>query len=177
MMEQKQLIGADRGWPFAAGGSATIALASLLWAFSGWLRSRRPHVLTSLLFIAASSLLGLILYFFRDPNRRPVTSPELVLSPGDGEVVTITEEDEQEYLHRRCLRISIFLSVFDVHVQRAPVSGQVRIVVHKPGQFLQAFLRKMTAWLVTPAHDLVDGDFADGAFRLRDRAALSGCTG
>jgi phosphatidylserine decarboxylase len=82
--------------------------------------------------------LGLfIFYFFRDPERVIPTEPGAVVSPADGRVVVIVEEPlgEGGPIGRR---ISIFLSIWDVHVQRAPVAGRVGSVVYKPGKFYAA---------------------------------------
>jgi phosphatidylserine decarboxylase len=80
--------------------------------------------------------LGLfIFYFFRDPNRVIPTEPGAVVSPADGHVVAIVEEAFDGVPGRR---ISIFLSIWDVHVQRAPVAGRVGSVVYKPGKFYAA---------------------------------------
>jgi phosphatidylserine decarboxylase len=82
-------------------------------------------------------LLGLfVFYFFRDPNRAIPTAPGTVVSPADGHVVAIVDESLDDVMGRR---ISIFLSVFDVHVQRAPLAGTIAKVVYKPGKFLGAY--------------------------------------
>ena len=131
--------GADRRWPFAEGGGTTIGLATGFWSACLMLWRRRQSTITGLLAAGAGAVWLLVLYFFRDPNRHPPRQPGLVLSPGDGEVVAIVEEEEGQFLRQRLLRISIFLSIFDVHVQRVPLGGQVTEIVHRPGQFLQAF--------------------------------------
>jgi phosphatidylserine decarboxylase len=84
-------------------------------------------------------LLLMVLYFFRNPRREIVDEPGLVIGPCDGKVVAITPMHEEGYLEADCIRISVFLSVLDVHVQRAPVGGNVSLVEHRPGKFLQAF--------------------------------------
>lgn len=66
-----------------------------------------------------------LLYFFRDPERTPPPGEDVAVAPGDGRIVEITEVDEPSFLGGRCRRISIFLSIFNVHVQRAPLSGTV----------------------------------------------------
>ena len=81
--------------------------------------------------------LGLfVFYFFRDPQRKIPTDPGTVVSPADGHVVAIVEEPFDGVTGRR---ISIFLSIFDVHVQRAPFAGKIAKVVYKPGKFLGAY--------------------------------------
>jgi phosphatidylserine decarboxylase len=79
-----------------------------------------------------------IAYFFRDPERTGERGGGLVISPADGRVVMITEVDEPAFLHGRALRISIFMNVFNVHVNRYPVSGTIRFVHYNPGKFLNA---------------------------------------
>jgi len=80
--------------------------------------------------------LGLfVLYFFRDPQRTIPTEPGAVVSPADGRVVEIVDEEQNGRPGRR---VSIFLSIWDVHVQRAPVAGRVERVEYKPGRFYAA---------------------------------------
>jgi phosphatidylserine decarboxylase len=75
------------------------------------------------------------LWFFRDPERKVPTGPGEIVSPGDG---VVTEADWIETSGGSRFRLSIFLSVFDVHVNRAPVAGTVRAVEHREGRFLNA---------------------------------------
>jgi phosphatidylserine decarboxylase len=79
-----------------------------------------------------------VAYFFRDPERSGERGGELVIAPADGRVVMITEVDEPAFLHGKALRISIFMNVFNVHVNRYPVSGTVRFVHYNPGKFFNA---------------------------------------
>ena len=131
--------GKDKSWPFAEGGESTLALVTGLWVVAAALRFLRSNPLTNLLFYLSTPLWLFILWFFRDPNRTPLVEEGLLVSPGDGEVVEIMREPEKRYLNDDTIRISIFLSVTDVHVQRVPMSGRVTLVEHRPGQFLQAF--------------------------------------
>jgi phosphatidylserine decarboxylase len=78
------------------------------------------------------------LYFFRDPNPNTPGGPGLVISPGHGKVDVIDKLENQPYLGGPCHRISIFLSVINVHVQNAPVSGKISCVTHTPGKFISA---------------------------------------
>jgi phosphatidylserine decarboxylase len=87
--------------------------------------------------------LGLfIFYFFRDPQRTIPSDPAFVVSPADGHVVEIVEEALDSHPGRR---ISIFLSIWDVHVQRAPVPGRIASVVYKPGKFYAALRKAASA--------------------------------
>ncbi|MDR1500258.1 MAG: phosphatidylserine decarboxylase family protein [Tannerellaceae bacterium] len=85
----------------------------------------------------------LILNFFRSPFRRfPFDSEGLVIAPADGTVVAIEEVTENEILHRPCIQISIFMSIFDVHANWFPVNGTVKHVSHHKGRFMAAYLPK-----------------------------------
>ncbi len=77
-------------------------------------------------------------YFFRDPDARTPEGPKLVIAPGHGKVDTIDATTENEFMGGECQRISIFLSVIDIHVQNAPVTGRVAFFKHSPGQYLNA---------------------------------------
>ena len=77
-------------------------------------------------------------YFFRDPDPAVPTGKNLVLAPGHGKVDTIDTTTEPDFMGGECQRISIFLSVFDVHVQNSPVMGRIAFFRHKPGQYLNA---------------------------------------
>lgn len=76
--------------------------------------------------------------FFRDPPRRIPTEPGLMVSPADGTVTEISECDERDFLNVPCHKIGIFLSVFNVHINRSPCDGTVRATKYKPGKFLDA---------------------------------------
>ena len=78
------------------------------------------------------------LYFFRDPEPMTPTGVNLVISPGHGKVDVIDTVTENEFMGGECKRISIFLSVIDIHVQNAPVTGRVAFFKHTPGQYLSA---------------------------------------
>ena len=85
----------------------------------------------------------LLLNFFRSPFRRfPYDSEGLVIAPADGTIVAIEEVMENEILHRKCLQISIFMSVFNVHANWFPVNGTVKHVSHNNGRFMAAYLPK-----------------------------------
>ena len=98
-----------------------------------------PSWLTLVLLALGVLIFGVIIYFFRDPDRMPVREPGLVVGPADGVVVSIEQFQEGRYLQAETIRVSIFLSLFDVHVQRNPLEGTVTVVHHQPGKFLQAF--------------------------------------
>jgi phosphatidylserine decarboxylase len=77
-------------------------------------------------------------YFFRDPERTGERGEQLVVSPADGRIVMITEVDEPAFMRGPALRISIFMNVFNVHVNRYPVDGVIEYVHYNKGKFLNA---------------------------------------
>jgi phosphatidylserine decarboxylase len=81
-------------------------------------------------------------YFFRDPQRSIPAGDDLILSPADGKVVLIEEVEESEFLKEKVTRVSIFLSVFNVHVNRVPVTGRVSYLKYIEGKFFVAFADK-----------------------------------
>jgi phosphatidylserine decarboxylase len=87
--------------------------------------------------------LGLfVLFFFRDPERVPPADPETIVSPADGHVMLVVEESLQGVPGRR---ISVFLSVFDVHVNRSPVEGKITAIEYRTGRFYAAMRGKASA--------------------------------
>ena len=78
------------------------------------------------------------IYFFRDPTARPRAGPGLVLSPAHATVDVIDSATEPDFMGGECQRISMFLLVLDIHVQNAPVSGQVAFLKYTRGRFLNA---------------------------------------
>jgi phosphatidylserine decarboxylase len=114
------------GWPFIVGGLAVAVLLGLLFAPLFWL---------GLLVTAWMA------YFFRDPPRVTPQGDDLVVSPADGVIQAITARRPPPELAlgdapRTC--ISVFLNIFDVHVNRAPVGGRITQLAHHPGKFLNA---------------------------------------
>ena len=95
-------------------------------------------------------LVGLVLtiwvyYFFRDPERVPINNEEYLTSPADGEVLMVHEVEGPKELgleSRKFTKISIFMNVFDCHVNRTPCAGKVSEILYKPGKFLNASLDK-----------------------------------
>ena len=113
------------------GAAIAIPLAVLSW-LGGF-----PLLAGGVLFLFAV-FIAFTLYFFRDPTPNVPPGRAIVVAPGHGTVDTIDEMSEPEVLGGRCRRVSIFLSVFNVHVQQSPVGGKVTVVKHTPGQFLNA---------------------------------------
>ncbi len=116
---------APEGYPFIfVFGLITAAVALL----AGVLSALLPFVLT--LFM---------LYFFRDPERKIPEGEGLFVSPADGKIILIRDVFEKEYLKTDAREISIFMSPFNVHVNRAPCNGIVKAVKHTPGGFRAAY--------------------------------------
>jgi phosphatidylserine decarboxylase len=101
------------------------------------------NVLLKYALIGAAGLFFLFsAYFFRDPERTPPSGSSQILSPADGTVISITEVDENIYMHGKAIQISIFMSPLNVHVNRNPVTGTVRYVRHVAGEYFAAFEEK-----------------------------------
>lgn len=89
--------------------------------------------------ILSAALLILVLQFFRNPKRKLTVDENAIVAPADGKVVVIEDVDEPEYLNKKCRQISIFMSPFNVHVNRYPISGSVKFVKYHPGKYLVAW--------------------------------------
>jgi phosphatidylserine decarboxylase len=118
---------AREGWPFVG---AAVALAFVIhWLAGGWFAL--PFWLLALF----------VLQFFRDPPRPVPTAIDAVLSPADGRIVSVGRARDP-YADRDSLKISVFMNVFNVHSNRAPVDGQIERVTYFPGKFVNADLDK-----------------------------------
>jgi len=84
-------------------------------------------------------LLVFILYFFRNPKRKVPSGENCILSPADGVIMEIDEVVEDRFIQGPAIRISIFLSIFNVHLNRSPLQGEVRYRYYRPGKFIPAF--------------------------------------
>ena len=127
---------------FAREGLVFIAIAALIAGGTFALAlNRRSWPLWLLAFLLTLIALW-VAYFFRDPERSGPRGEHVVIAPADGKVVLIQEVDEPAFMGGRSKRISIFMNVFNVHVNRYPVSGTVRYVKYNPGKFLNAAVEK-----------------------------------
>ena len=119
---------------FARWGLPTLFCVVLFWSWTLWLLPAGP---VRWLFIpVAVFCIGFTIAFFRNPKRTPAGGPNCLIAPADGLVWDVTEVDEPDFIKGRAVRIGIFLSVFDVHVNRSPVDGVIRYAHYKPGRFL-----------------------------------------
>ena len=127
---------------FAREGLLFIAIAALVAAGAFALAvSRRSWGL----WLAAFALLLLALwvaYFFRDPERVGERGSSLIVAPADGKLIMITEVDEPAFIKGRAIRLSIFMNVFNVHVNRYPVDGGVTYIHYNKGKFFNASAEK-----------------------------------
>lgn len=126
---------AKEGVPFIVAGAA-LAVATIALAYrtgSPWL-----WAVAALLTIVAAW----VVYFFRDPEREGARGDRLVVSPADGKIVMITEVHEPAFIRGPAIRVSVFMNIFSVHVNRYPVSGDVRYTHYNPGKFLNAAIEK-----------------------------------
>ena len=123
-MKQERIPIAPEGYPFI-GYSALLTLLSALLGYP---------IVTFILLIATT----FVLMFFRDPER---TTPKIdrgVISPADGKIIFVETTSDARFSDDKLVKISIFMNVFDVHVNRIPYSGTVNRVDHMPGSFLAA---------------------------------------
>jgi phosphatidylserine decarboxylase len=102
--------------------------------------------------LAPAVALGLVVYFFRDPTRVIPSDVNAIVSPADGTIAEVTEVDDYDFLDGPAVRIGIFLSIFNVHVNRAPRQARVVDMHYHPGEFLNAMnpesaLRNEFMWI------------------------------
>jgi phosphatidylserine decarboxylase len=120
------------GWTFIIIGlvlTILLALGAVRWSS-----------LTLLILAAVFGVFSLFTaFFFRNPPRTVPTDPSVLVSPADGRVVAIVSLDDHPHIGGKATRVSIFLSVLDVHVNRVPAAGVIDYVRYTPGQFMAAF--------------------------------------
>ncbi len=127
---------AREGYPFAG---ASLLVAGACWA--GVWMGEGGGVLKGTAWILSAGAV-FVLWFFRDPDPSLPSDADLVVAPGQGKIVAIQDVEEHTFMAGPARKISIFLSVFDVHVQRAPVSGTVEFQAYDPGKYVAAWLEK-----------------------------------
>ena len=119
---------AQEGYPFIG----LFAFVTLVFALLGW----------GFLAVLLLALTLFTVYFFRNPDRNTPTDEDLVVAPADGEVIFVGEVEEGRYFDDPVQKISIFMSVFNVHVNRVPLSGTVVDMFYRRGEFFNASLDK-----------------------------------
>ncbi len=115
---------AREGYPFIA----FAAFVTLITAILGYELLAWPALLVTTFVVA----------FFRDPERMTDAKPEELISPADGKVIIIEELFDETYLQEQVIKVSIFMNVFNVHVNRIPMDGTIQEIHYKPGQFYSA---------------------------------------
>jgi phosphatidylserine decarboxylase len=143
MMKNYGMPVAAEGWPFIL---PLAVITALLFAL-GW-KQTGIVVLVLTLFV---------LFFFRDPERTVPEGRGMVVSPADGRVIMIKDIFEPTYLKQDVKQISIFLSVFNVHVNRSPIEGTVELVRYNPGKFHVASVDKASLDNEQTAMVIADG--------------------
>lgn len=123
-MHSNRIPVAKEGIPFIG----VAVLAAVIFAILNW------SVPAVVFFVIA----GFILFFFRDPERIIPSGLGLVVSPADGRVIDIAEDNRDSLHGKEVKRISIFMNLFNVHVNRAPITGEVQQISYKPGSFWPA---------------------------------------
>lgn len=123
-MKEPQIPVAKEGFPFIV----FLAFATLIVALLG-------YDLIALVFLL---LTGFVLYFFRDPERVIPETEDAVVSPADGKIILVEKIFDDRFVNEHVYKISIFMSVFDVHVNRLPFSGEVESLEYTSGSFYAA---------------------------------------
>jgi phosphatidylserine decarboxylase len=126
------------GFRFLTPGLVIWLILLVIWAYSS------EALLLPL--VALSSLLSIfIVFFFRDPSRQVPDGEDLILSSADGQVICIRPFESVDFVGGKGTSVSVFMSVFNVHVNRAPISGEVKYFKYNPGKFYPAFKEKASS--------------------------------
>lgn len=123
-------------------GNATIGIAIVALAVIGFISVYYLKIYSLFIIIPLLIVFGLILWFFRVPQRNILDHSDNVIAPVDGKVVMIKEVEEPEFLKEKCIQVSIFMSPLNVHICRYPVSGKVIYKKYHPGKYLVAWHEK-----------------------------------
>ena len=123
-------------WPFFFG---TLFLFILLGVCARLLQWKRTAIVCYLLAVLGA---GFMLFFFRNPERVPPADPAVIVAGADGKIMAVKEMPESSFLKTDTVRISIFLSLFDVHINRAPMGGKITFLQYYPGKRYFTFLEK-----------------------------------
>jgi len=136
--------------PFAAESRNEIGASTFLFIAALLITIMFPTAVAFVFLLLVGAIWVVILRFFRDPHRQIPPDQDVYLSPADGRVVMIDTVDEPDLMKGQAKKVAIFMSLTDVHVNRAPITGEVILSRHVPGKFLQAF--KEQASLVNEHH-------------------------
>lgn len=124
-------------------GYAIVSVAIIIWLTINYLVGLTEEtVFRVFILLATLPLLILSIRFFRYPRRKIATAPKSILSPADGTIVAIEETTENEYFKDKRLQISVFMSVYNVHINWNPIPGEVTYFKHHSGHFMAAYLPK-----------------------------------
>ena len=129
----------NRNFPIALEGFVFIVPPAVLAGVFAFLGARG----VALFFLAVTLF---VLWFFRNPERVPPADEKAIISPADGRVIRIEEVEEDEMLQERVRKVSVFMNVFNVHVNRAPCSGTVTEIAYREGKFFSANLDKASVF-------------------------------
>jgi phosphatidylserine decarboxylase len=121
---------------FAEYGGDEMVLAVVACGTLGWALYSLVHPLAAPVVLIP---FGIVLWFFRDPERAVPAEADLFVSPADGTITDVIEVDEPAYLKGRALRVGMFLSPLNVHVNRVPCDGEVEYLEYRVGEFLPAY--------------------------------------
>jgi len=102
----------------------------------------KEYIIYYVLMAGSLVLAGMIVFFFREPEREIEKNEKHILAPADGEIVEIMKVQENEFFKDERIQVSVFMSVFNVHQNRAPVTGQIVYQHHKRGAYYPAFVKK-----------------------------------
>lgn len=122
-------------------GYSTILIATIVLIAINYVSDRfiTAALIKNIIIILSLAVFVIILQFFRNPSRQLTVSADGVIAPADGKVVVIEKVFEKEFLKTECIQVSIFMSPFNVHVNRNPVSGTVKFFKYHPGKYLVAW--------------------------------------
>ena len=127
---------------FCAVGSPYIVSLLVVCCAATFLGLRSPKPLLIGAAVLLWAIFAEVCYFFRDPQRDAPHDSRIIVAPADGKIIGIRPEREESFMHGECVRISIFMNIFSVHVNRAPVTGRVTYCHYNPGKFISAFKEK-----------------------------------
>ena len=123
-MKVAQIPVAREGYPFIA----FIAFATIIFAIIGY----------DIISLITLFLTGFVVYFFRDPERISPNDEDVVVAPADGKIILIEKIFDDRFVNDHVYKVSIFMSVFDVHVNRIPFAGKIEKIQYAPGSFYAA---------------------------------------